>query len=52
MFSYLYDFMVKILIRVSFMFNFNILGEVNLNYLNIKKLKNIWLGSKKVRARA
>ena len=39
MFGYLYDFMVEILIRVIFMFNFNILGEVNLNYLNIKKFK-------------
>ena len=39
MFSYLYNFMVEILIKVIFMFNFNILKEIDLNYLNIKKLK-------------
>ena len=41
MFNYLYDFIVVMLIRISFMFNFSILREVNLNYLNIKKIKNI-----------
>ena len=33
--------MVEIVIRVSFMFNFNKLGEVNLNNLILKSLKKI-----------
>lgn len=43
MFSYLYDFMVEISIEVIFIFNLNILGEVNLKYLNIKKILRLGL---------